>query len=48
MRPEAPGWFSTTNDWPMFWPIFCATMRAALSTALPAASGTINRIGLFG
>src|SRR4051812_3422473 len=37
-----------TMAWPRFWPIFCATMRAALSTALPAASGTIIRIGLLG
>jgi hypothetical protein len=28
--------------------IFCATMRAALSTALAACSGTIIRIGLRG
>ena len=33
---------------PMFSDIFCATIRAALSTALAAASGTIIRIGLLG
>ena len=38
----------TTMGWPMFSDIFWASNRAATSTALPAASGTIMRIGLFG
>ena len=40
--------FSMLIAWPRLTDIFCVTMRAALSTALPAASGTIMRIGLLG
>jgi hypothetical protein len=48
ISPAAPGWFSMTICWPRFCDIFCARIRAALSTALAAASGTIIRIGLLG
>jgi hypothetical protein len=33
---------------PMLVATFCITMRAALSTALPAAKGTINLMGFCG
>ena len=36
------------NKADMFSDIFCATMRAPLSTALAAASGTIILMGLLG
>ena len=48
MIPAAPTTFSTTTVWPMFWDILAASRRAATSTALPAASGTIMRMGLAG
>ncbi len=48
MMPAAPTMFSTTMVCPMLADIFCASRRAATSTALPAASGTIMRIGLLG
>ena len=48
MMPAAPTMFSTTMLWPMLAPIFCAIRRAATSTALAAASGTIMRTDRFG
>ncbi len=40
--------FSTVMAWPMLMDIFWTSTRAATSTALPAASGTIMRMGLLG
>jgi hypothetical protein len=40
--------FSITSVWPMLWPILSAMARAMMSVVLPAAKGTITRIGLFG
>ena len=40
--------FSTAIAPPVLSATFCITMRAALSTALPAAKGTINLMGLLG
>jgi hypothetical protein len=48
ISPDAPGWFRITNCWPMLSAIFCVTIRAATSTALAAASGTIILIGRSG
>src|SRR5438874_9412965 len=48
INPAAPGWFSITIACPMFSDIRCARIRAALSTALAAAKGTIIWIGRFG
>src|ERR1700675_1911207 len=48
IRPAAPGWFSTTIAWPMFSDMRWARIRAALSTALAAASGTIIWIARLG
>jgi hypothetical protein len=40
--------FSIAIAPPVLSATFCITMRAALSTALPAAKGTINLMGLLG
>src|SRR3979490_2909104 len=39
--PETPGKLRMLNCWPILSAIFCVTIRAATSTALAAASGTI-------
>src|SRR3954469_4101211 len=39
--PLAPGWFSTTTDWPHMSESFCATIRVKASEALPVDSGTM-------
>ena len=48
MVPLAPPRLSITSVWPMLWPILSAMARAMMSVVLPAANGTITRIGLFG
>src|SRR5262249_30701011 len=48
MLPPAPGRFSTTSVWPMFWLILLSMMRVTTSLALPAANGTITLIGRDG
>src|SRR5258706_222289 len=48
MMPFAPTRLSTTTCWPQSSPSFCAGMRASVSTALPAESGTMRRTGLSG
>src|SRR5712664_317809 len=48
MMPFAPTRLSTIICWPHISESFCAGMRASVSTALPAESGTISRTGLSG
>ena len=48
MVPLAPPRFSITSGWPMLAPILSAMARAMMSVVLPAAKGTITRIGLLG
>src|SRR6218665_807289 len=47
MVPLAPLRLSTTRLCPMLWPILSAMARAMMSVVLPAANGTITRIGFF-
>src|SRR6218665_1107639 len=48
MVPLGPLRLSTARLCPMLWPILSAMARAMMSVVLPAANGTIPRIGLFG
>ncbi len=43
MLPDAPGRFSTVNDWPNFSFSFSARMRNSTSVEPPAGYGTIMR-----
>ena len=46
--PNAPGLFSTTNDWPRLCRICSATMRVTMSVAPPGPYGTTIFTGLTG
>jgi hypothetical protein len=48
MVPLAPPRLSMTSVWPMLTLILSVMARAMMSVVLPAAKGTITRIGLPG
>src|SRR5438552_10740478 len=48
MLPPAPPRLSTMTFWPSSGPIFCAIVRATMSTVPPAANGTRMVIGFVG